>query len=130
MPDAAYKQSNSGIDVRAVLRTGLAIVVTLVLATTGAYMLWRAWLQPSVRDAPNAKPDFAIAGAMLQSAPQTERAAFMAEKEKLLHAWEWVDPRAGIARIPIDDAMRILADHGTVATGSRQAKRQGREAGR
>jgi hypothetical protein len=134
MPEAAFEQSNSGIDVRAVLRTGLAIAVVLVLATAGAYVLWRASSQPSARDAPNAKPDFEIAGAMLQSAPQTDRAAFMAEKEKLLHTWEWIDPAAGIVRIPIDDAMRILAEHGAAAPDKSQAKgqakRQGGEAGR
>jgi len=115
MPDAAANRNRDDFNVRAVLWIGVAIVVMLALATLGAYAAWHVWAATSAHDAPNASRgfgDFAIAGPTLQSAPQADRAAFMADKARLLHSHEWIDPAAGIARIPIDDAMRILAARG------------------
>jgi hypothetical protein len=48
----------------------------------------------------------------LQSAPQQDRAQYDAEKRKLLDSWEWVDRQRGIARIPVEEAMRIMAARG------------------
>ena len=52
---------------------------------------------------------------LLQPAPQPDRAAYFAEKRRLLDSYGWVDRQAGIARIPLDDAMKLLAARG-VAT--------------
>jgi hypothetical protein len=45
----------------------------------------------------------------LQPAPQPERAAYFAEKQQRLDGVGWVDRGAGIAHIPIDQAMRMEA---------------------
>jgi hypothetical protein len=110
MSDAAQRRGQHGIDVRAVLWTGAAIVVTLVLAGIGAHVAWSAWRGQQAHEAPNAARDFRIAGPQLESAPRTERDAFMRDKETLLHSWGWVDPASGVAHIPVDEAMRILAE--------------------
>lgn len=126
MPDAAANRNRDDFNVRAVLWTGVAIVVMLALAAVGAYAAWHAWAATSAHDAPNASRgfgDFAIAGPTLQSAPQADRTAFMADKARLLHSHEWIDPAAGIARIPIDDAMRILAARGAPHVAPKQKAR-------
>jgi hypothetical protein len=61
-----------------------------------------------------------VPGPALQSAPQPDLAAYRAEKERLLHRREWVDAAHGIVRIPIEDAMAVLAAEG-VAAGAASA---------
>lgn len=44
----------------------------------------------------------------LQVSPPKDLAALRAEEERNLHSTEWVDLKAGIARIPIEQAMALL----------------------
>lgn len=48
-------------------------------------------------------------GPALQSAPQPELAAYRAQQAERLRSSGWVDAPQRIARIPIDDAMALLA---------------------
>lgn len=124
MPDATQHSDHHDINTRAVLGTGLAIIVMLALAGMGAYVAWSAWRGTLAHDAPNTELNFRIAGPVLQSAPQPEREAFMRDKERWLQSFGWVDPVAGVAHIPIADAMRILAERGRLqpSQGARQAR--------
>jgi hypothetical protein len=110
MAEAAQEQRE--IDARGVIWGGAAIVIGIVLAVVAAYWLWRAWGAPSGEQAnggPNTGSVPTVTAPGLQSAPQPERAQFFAEKQRELESWGWVDQRAGIAHIPIEDAMRIMA---------------------
>lgn len=101
-----------GINVRAVLWGGVAIALGTVLAASASYLLWQRWDAPSgaqISGSPNSRAVPTPAAPALQSAPQRERAQYFAEKQKLLESWEWVDRRRGIARIPVEQAMRIMA---------------------
>lgn len=110
MHDAADMEAarSTGIHAGKIVWVGFALAITVALAAAGAYFAWSAWLPPDNHDAPNAAFDFGVAQPVLESAPQPDRAAYMAEKEKLLHGYQWVDAQAGIARIPIEQAMRIM----------------------
>ena len=44
----------------------------------------------------------------LATAPAEDIAAYRAEKERLLHAYAWVDRSSGVVRIPIERAMALL----------------------
>jgi hypothetical protein len=46
----------------------------------------------------------------LQVSPQRELRAIRAEEDAILQSYGWVDRQAGIARIPIDRAIGLLAD--------------------
>ncbi|WP_448192569.1 hypothetical protein [Azospirillum sp. sgz301742] len=48
----------------------------------------------------------------LQTDPAADMRAYRAEAERTLHSYGWVDRAAGIARIPIDEAMRRVAERG------------------
>ncbi|RZI44019.1 hypothetical protein EGT07_00905 [Herbaspirillum sp. HC18] len=91
-----------GIHSRAVLWSVAAIIAAAVLAVLVSYLLLRWWNVPSA-----AVP--APANSTLQSAPQQERAQYFAEKRRLIESWEWIDRKKGIARIPVEQAMRIMA---------------------
>jgi hypothetical protein len=86
-----------------------------MLAALIAYLFGHATGDTAGPNGPNAP---ATSLPALQSAPQQDRAAYEAEKKRLLNRWEWIDRRAGIARIPVEDAMRIRATAGAQDAGN------------
>jgi hypothetical protein len=52
------------------------------------------------------------AGPRLEPLPLEPRLALHAAEEAQLSSYGWVDRGAGIARIPIDRAMRLIVEHG------------------
>jgi hypothetical protein len=54
----------------------------------------------------------------LQVDPARDIAAFRAEKQQLLDSYGWVDREHGIARIPIERAMAMLATRRNVVGGA------------
>ncbi|TCS39367.1 hypothetical protein EDC30_101323 [Paucimonas lemoignei] len=107
MPEAEEKDA---IHVRAMMWAALAIIVTLALAAFAVYFAWVIWRSPAVPNVPNAPMDFSVAGAMLESAPQRDYASYLAEKQRMLTSYQWVDEQAGIARIPIEEALRLMVE--------------------
>jgi hypothetical protein len=63
-----------------------------------------------------------LPGPALQSAPQLDLKAYRAEKRVWLQGLAWVDGEHRIARIPIDDAMALLAAQATSAAASGAAR--------
>jgi hypothetical protein len=58
----------------------------------------------------------------LQGEPFGDWTALKARQESLLGSYGWVDEQAGVARIPIDRAMKLLMDRGLpVRTGAAAA---------
>jgi hypothetical protein len=113
--DATAMRRHSDINGRRVVLGGVAIALGVVATALVAYFLWQRWsATPGAPPpgGPNAAAIPAIAPPVLQAAPQQERAQYFAEKQRLLESWEWVDKRAGIARIPIEEAMQITAARG------------------
>lgn len=95
----------TGIDVRAVRLGALAIGAAIACAALGAWLLLRH-LGPAANTPPHG---IDTPAPRLQTAPVPERAAYFAEKEKVLSSYGWTDRGAGIARIPLDEAMRLQA---------------------
>jgi len=48
----------------------------------------------------------------LQALPEVELAELRAQEEAILGSYAWVEKDRGIARIPIDEAVRIVAERG------------------
>jgi hypothetical protein len=48
----------------------------------------------------------------LQVSPQHDLQAMLAAQKAILHSYGWVDRQAGIVRIPIERAMRLLTERG------------------
>jgi hypothetical protein len=105
MDEREDDDDRGGIHVRAIGRGALAIVAGIVFAVGGSWWLLRA-LGPAAN---TATPPAAIPAPRLQPAPQPERAAYFAEKQQRLDGVGWVDRGAGIAHIPIGEAMRMEA---------------------
>lgn len=120
----AAMHEQSDIDVRGVMWGGVAIVAGIMLAVLASYFLWQWWNAPSGAQplgGPNTGFDFQVAPPLLQSSPQQERARYFAEKARLLDSYAWIDRRAGIARIPLEQAMQIMAARDGATAASSKA---------
>jgi len=51
-------------------------------------------------------------GPRLQATPELELAEVRAQEDAILSSYAWVEKDRGVARIPIDEAMRIVAERG------------------
>jgi hypothetical protein len=99
------ESEDGGIHARAIRRGALAIAGGIVLAVASAW-----WLLHVLGPAENtARPPAVIPAPRLQPAPQDERAAYFAEKEKRLGSYGWIDRPGGVAHIPLEEAMRLMA---------------------
>jgi len=60
-----------------------------------------------------ADPDALVPpGPRLQVTPERDLAAFRAQEDAILGSYAWVEKDRGVARIPIDEALRIVAERG------------------
>jgi hypothetical protein len=114
-PELRYEQS----DVRAgaIVRFALALVVVIVLAAVFLLGLFKLLARQEQRHDPAPPPLAQEAGRLppaprLQSSPQQDLEQLRAEEERDLTTYGWVDAKAGIAHIPIDEAIKIVAARG------------------
>jgi hypothetical protein len=63
-------------------------------------------------------------GPRLQATPELELAAFRAQEDAILGSYAWVEKDRGVVRLPIDEAMRIVAERGlpTFPTSEEEAE--------
>jgi hypothetical protein len=54
----------------------------------------------------------------LQVHPQEDLQRLRAQEDAMLHGYSWVDKGSGLARIPIEDAMKIVVQRGLPARGA------------
>lgn len=82
--------------------------VVIVACAAGVYAVARAWDAPLAGS--SGTRTIAVEPPQLQSAPQEDRTRYFADKEKRLGEYGWVDRERGIARIPIEQAMKLVAE--------------------
>lgn len=99
------------VDIRAILIVGAIIAGTIVLVAVIARLLVTGLAVHQAKapagafiQAPTTAPT-----PTLQPHPTQEINAFRAEKTQVLSSYGWVDKQGGIARIPVDRAIAILA---------------------
>lgn len=123
MSEQSRASENHGLDLRVLAWVLVGLCGLVLTAAAGAYLAWRGASATPRLLAPNAPAQTRVAGVALESAPRSGRAAHAAEKERLLHAHEWIDADAGIARIPIDVAMRVLVQRDAATRAGAPAPR-------
>jgi hypothetical protein len=114
-PDVSYEATD--ISPRPVLLTGLGIVAITVIS--GLIVLGiLAWDLRARAEQPSDVPSIARGVRVsppeprLQSSPRIDFENFRAQQLSALSASGWVDREKGIAHIPIEDAMRMIAERG------------------
>ena len=104
MPD----YTGGDIDLRG-LRRGAYLIVGGIVCALGVSALMLREQAPATNTPPHA---FSGTAPLLQPAPQPDRAAYFDEKRRAMQTYGWVDREAGIARIPLDEAMKLMAAKG------------------
>ncbi|HKC11100.1 MAG TPA: hypothetical protein VKI41_03465 [Vicinamibacteria bacterium] len=118
-PEVDFERTD--VDATALLKFAFWLVVATVAVVL---LLWRLYFVFVAREAarqpapPVMRADpaaMAPAGPSLQPLPAQDLARFRAEEELALGTYGWVDKEKGIVRIPIERAMRLLAERGLPA---------------
>lgn len=114
-PELRYEQT----DVRpgSIVRFALGLVIVVALSSVFLLGLFKLLARQERRHDPPPPPLAQEEGRLppgprLQSTPLQDLEQVRAEQEKELTSYGWVDAKAGIARVPIDEAIKILAARG------------------
>lgn len=105
----ADRDRNHGIHIGSVAAVLGAFGLVIIVAALGVHALATAWGTPLAGTNAGGPPSH-VAGPALESAPQDDRDRYVAEKARLLERYEWIDREQGIARIPIETAMALVAE--------------------
>lgn len=115
-PDVRFERTD--VDATSLLKFGFWLVVA---TTVVVLLLWRLFFvfvaQEAARQPPPPvmKPDAAVLAPpppLLQTAPAKDLAEFRAQEDQVLASYGWVDKEQKVARIPIEEAMRLVAERG------------------
>jgi hypothetical protein len=104
-PDTAYEQSDWPLGM-----IGLVLLGTLILLVIAPFVLIGAF-PGSVSDVSRAltvEPP----QPRLQKDPSEDLAKFMADEDKRLNSYYWIDKKKGIVHIPIEQAMKEITEEG------------------
>jgi len=95
---------------------GIILAVTIILSVIATYLLFDAFYAADKRSQSAVSPlSFSpepIPEPRLEVNPGQELKTMRAAEDNLLNSYGWVDQEKGIARIPIEDAIKILAQKG------------------
>jgi hypothetical protein len=105
LPPARHEASDVGV--RAGL-IGLAVTGLVLLAI----VLLPRWLFPAARNPTPTTAPLPFAAPQLQPDPSADMQAFHAAELRWLNGTGWIDKSRGIVHIPIDDAIRRIAESG------------------
>jgi hypothetical protein len=118
-PEVVHEMSD--VNVGAILRYGAALFGVIAIALVflfwllGVYERQYARAQTQVYPLAAGRQDQLPPEPRLQNDPQRDLSDLRAKQESLLTGYGWVNKEAGIARIPIEDAMRIVVERGLPA---------------
>jgi hypothetical protein len=102
MNDALHRD----IPGRRIAVLGIAWAGLVVVAVVGVIVLLRVADMPWTQARP---PGPRVEGPLQESAPQPALQEYLAGKQARLEGIGWVDQPAGVAHIPIDEAMKMMA---------------------
>ena len=109
------------VNVRAVVWFAIALVVSAIVihfALGGLFLIFkRAHPSPDPPSRIVLEPRVIAPEPRLQARPVPEMAQFRASEDAKLTGYGWIDKQHGIARIPIERAMELIAERGLPTRG-------------
>ena len=108
----------SDVNVAAIIRYGIALLVIGVLIHVllwwlqGTYSRQNQRAQTQVYPLAAGQQDRLPPSPRFQDNPQQELQDLRAKQKALLEGYGWVNKEGGIARIPIEDAMKMVVERG------------------
>ena len=123
-PEIVHEESD--VNVGAILRygaglLGIALVVHVFLWwLMGVYERQDARAQTQAYPMAAGQQDRLPPFPRLQANPQQDLRDLRAKQKALLDGYGWVDKEAGVARIPIEDAMKMIVQRGLPTTETKK----------
>jgi hypothetical protein len=120
-PDVRYERRD--VTPSALLKAGAWILGATVLVVVA---LWQVYFFFAARETarqpppPVMRPGAAVLQPpppLLQRTPTGDLASYRAQQARLLDAYAWVDRPSGVVRIPVAEAMRLVAEQGLPSFG-------------
>ncbi len=130
MTDGHDRSYEAGLDreisLKGIVYTGAVLALIVVLS---AILMW--WLSVALRDSlisadppPPVLPEARVQGLppepRLQTRPEEDLRILRRQEDEVLTGYAWIDEGAGIARVPIERAMTMMAD-GTLTSPATDA---------
>jgi hypothetical protein len=116
VPGKTAVEVDREIQFRQLVKLGLVLAVITALSGVFVFFLLKGFLRAEQEAAPPPPvmaPEPVLApGPKLLARPEGDLARVRAAEEERLQGYGWVDPAAGVGRIPIDRALEILAERG------------------
>jgi hypothetical protein len=103
---------------------GLALTcVVVAFLLVAFYRAMRSYVAAQQPPPPHMafEADRKATGPALQESPAPDLAVYQAGEEKALTTYGWVDRARGVARIPVEEAMRLTAERGLPPTAPASA---------
>jgi len=128
LPHAAGHEENpevhhegSDVNVRGIFAFAFGLLVTAVVIHLLVYVLFRYFTAREAHAVPAEFPLAVAAGPQLppeprlQTSPRQDLNDLRAVEEQVLTTYGWVDKNAGVVRIPIEQAMKLMVERGLPA---------------
>lgn len=110
--------SEADISTKALIGAIVTFVVVIAIAGAAAWILVKRWSESEfVQAPPPPSRSMPAVGPALQISPARDLQDLRAREERLLHSTEWIDRNARVARIPIEQAMSLLAKRANGTAG-------------
>jgi len=115
-PEVVHEESD--VNVRAIVGFGAGLIVLAVVVHFFLWWLLGAYNRQAERSQSHIYPLAAgrqeqdPPGPRLQNNPQQDMRELRSKQEALLKGYAWVNREGGVARIPIEEAMRIVVERG------------------
>jgi hypothetical protein len=113
IPGHGPGHETSDINVWAIGKFGIALVALCVISLAmllGLFKYFQA--QEETATTPKVEPRTLFPQPQLQQTPVLDLRAIRAEEDQVLNSYAWVDQPKGVVRIPISQAIDILAKRG------------------
>ena len=126
---ADVHHEESDVNIRAILGFGAGLVLVTVII---CFLLWLLFGYFASREAQLGTREFPLAVEQqnrmppeprLQTNPKEDLRVLQGRDEALLKSYGWTDKNAGIARIPIEEAMKLTVQRGLPARRGNEAAR-------
>jgi hypothetical protein len=133
MPEATNtKYETRDLGRRSILWPVATLAILLLATFLGSAIMLRLWSKPHVTGvggfSAKVEPTQVAPEPRLQVAPAADLKKLRAIEDARLRQYEWIDRQAGIAAIPIERAMEMLAERGAKAeskgTSTKPAERK------
>ncbi|HMI82719.1 MAG TPA: hypothetical protein VK550_01435 [Polyangiaceae bacterium] len=125
-PQAPQQGFDEELDYKSIIRFVIGLIVVTLIVLAVAWAMSTAFKKADeAQDPPpsplaEARADPIPPGPRLQSAPPRDMDELRAQDRDALTTYGWVDQAGGVARIPVERAMSILAERGLGAVSDKK----------